>query len=356
MSQNKGDQKFEKGYRTKKRAQLKARRTTQLKIITTVLIAIILVSVLSYFSISKPSSSRKEKAVTEKAVLVGKTDKTGEEPTRTATATTKPKPKPKNDGMTAFGIVIGGKRGSEDSSYHAIVIAEGNEARIISIPGDLIVETASSDYEKLKSVIKSQELSAYLQALENLWNGDIKYYLHISREFGDISPGNLAEAFLKAKSSNLSSEEKLNWNQRLKTAKVLKFYFPTKEISMGAEKFSQPIETEVENLFSKLGLSKSTTPDSKVKVLVLNGNGEPGIGGKVALELLKHGFLIEDIRNLKDSEGRDNFNQAETVVYGGSKYDKEIDRLIDIIENGKKISKSVYGNYIAVVIGKDFKK
>lgn len=358
MSQNKVNWEFEKGYRSKKRAQFRAKRTVQLKIIA-IFIALAAMSVLAYFWASKYLILQKDETKVSKAATEEEDSSANNKSSHdTATQTTDTTIEKIETGITTFGIVAGGSKNFEESSYHAIVVANGGEAKIVSITGDLIVETASSSYEKLKSIVKLYDLTEYQKALETIWQGEIKYYLHLSSDFGDLSPGNLAEAFLKTKSSNLSAEQRFNWNEKIKNTTATKYYFPAKEIIMGGEKFSQPIESEVDSLFKRIGLDKTGSTNLKTKVLIFNGSGIPGAGGKSALKLLKSGFLVDDVKNLKDEDGKDDFSQAETVIYGDPQYDKEIDRVIDTLESGKKVDKknTYVGMHIIVIIGKDFKK
>lgn len=358
MSENNEDWKFEKGYRTKKRAQSRARRIALLKKIA-IFIAIILALALTYFFVDS-FVLQNGKAGTNKTATDGNDSTANIKPDKSINAKTADVAIEKSEttDITTFGVIVGGNKGTEESSYHAVVILGGEAAKIVSIPGDLIVETTGGSYEKLKSVAKLFDSSDFPIVIGTIWQGEVKNYLHLPRDFGDLSPGNLAEAFLEAKSSNLSAEQRFNWNKKTKNISASKHYFPTKEIAMGGDKFNQPIESEVNSLFKKLGLNKTTDTDTKTKISIFNGNGVPGIGGKAALKLLKNGFLIEDVKNLKDDQGKDNFNQAETIVYGESRYDKEIDRVIDALESGKKVDKenTYKGVHIIVIIGKDYKQ
>jgi hypothetical protein len=87
-----------------------------------------------------------------------------------------------------------------------------------------------------------------------------------------------------------------------------------------------------------------------VPVIVLNGNGVPGIGEAVAERLLPGGFRVAVSENAAD------FHHPETLIVVGSPDDVELaERVRDLLGEGS-VSVSV-GSGIApvtVVIGKDF--
>jgi hypothetical protein len=85
-------------------------------------------------------------------------------------------------------------------------------------------------------------------------------------------------------------------------------------------------------------------------VIVLNGNGVPGIGELVAEKILPGGFRVAV------SENASSFDHAETLVVVGSAGDVDIaERVRDLLGVGS-VSVSV-GSGIApvtIVVGKDF--
>jgi NAD(P)-dependent dehydrogenase (short-subunit alcohol dehydrogenase family) len=87
-----------------------------------------------------------------------------------------------------------------------------------------------------------------------------------------------------------------------------------------------------------------------VPVIVLNGNGVPGIGEAVAERLLPGGFRVAVSENASD------FHHPETLIVVGSPDDVGLaERVRDLLGEGS-VSVSV-GSGIApvtVVIGKDF--
>jgi hypothetical protein len=92
-------------------------------------------------------------------------------------------------------------------------------------------------------------------------------------------------------------------------------------------------------------------PDGEaVGVIVLNGNGVPGIGERVAEKVLPGGFRVVV------SENASNFDHDETLVVVGSPDDVALaERVRDLLGVGS-VSVSV-GSGIApvtVVVGKDF--
>jgi len=90
--------------------------------------------------------------------------------------------------------------------------------------------------------------------------------------------------------------------------------------------------------------------EEAVPVIVLNGNGIPGIGELVAQKILPGGFRVAV------SENASSFDQQETLVVVGSSNDLDLaERVRDLLGVGS-VSVSVSSGIapVTVVVGKDF--
>lgn len=336
-----------KGYRSNQRTQIKARQRALL-----IKAGIVFAVLLSLYLIIGRLAGGNEGTVDNKIKQSG-VESSGGDNGKTKHAKKQADPATKSR-KQVIGVFVGGKEGVSPSLYHAIVVVEGGTAKIISLPGDIITSVSKNKYEKLQSAVQIGGRKAVLSSLSELTGLKIKQFLYLSKDFGDLSPGNLSDAFLKAREANLSAEKRFNISQRLAKGSATKIYYPVREVRVGGDSYSQPLDSELRTIKEILGVTEVT--NSRAKVLVLNGNGEPGIGGKVALKLLKNGYLIDDIKNLKNPEGKDSFNQAETVAYGNIKYDSEINRLISLLGIGKRTDiRPATGTQITLILGKDYK-
>jgi hypothetical protein len=119
---------------------------------------------------------------------------------------------------------------------------------------------------------------------------------------------------------------------------------PSEEVASGVFQASPAMVS------AALGTAFGGPTEEAVPVIVLNGNGVPGIGELVAEKILPGGFRVAV------SENASSFDHAETLVVVGSAGDVDIaERVRDLLGVGS-VSVSV-GSGIApvtIVVGKDF--
>lgn len=115
-----------------------------------------------------------------------------------------------------------------------------------------------------------------------------------------------------------------------------------------------PDKEEAESLVRNLIRSKEYIANNDTRLVVSNGNGEPGIAGDVASDLEKYGFIIAEITNA------DNYNYETTQInYHSRDKERVVDNLLsylggeaNFIELEEDDDTDI--NKIKIIIGQDF--
>lgn len=117
---------------------------------------------------------------------------------------------------------------------------------------------------------------------------------------------------------------------------------PTETVTMGGETYTEPQREEIERLVALIWGKSSKNIQEAPKVIILNGCGAPGIGGKVAGQLIEQGFRVIDIKNADNfdykvtqintsEEGREVALQIKSILGAGLvKIEKQTQELVDV--------------------------
>lgn len=126
---------------------------------------------------------------------------------------------------------------------------------------------------------------------------------------------------------------------------------PVRPISFGEATYFDTKRDELARLTSMFWRVKLVRNDGKIRIILLNGNGAPGVARKAADGLLGKGYKIVDIKNA------DNFNYAVTqiVVYNDKKSEDawEIRKVLDRgVIKSKNTPQDVAD--VVIILGKDY--
>jgi hypothetical protein len=124
---------------------------------------------------------------------------------------------------------------------------------------------------------------------------------------------------------------------------------PVKPITIGTEQFFQPQRQQVADLL-KSWWGVSIGPDDRVRIIVQNGVGKPGVAGEAAKQLIGTGFSVVDTKNSPS------FGHKKTliVLYRGPVSNAE--RVKQVLKTGQ-IQRAVSAQDLAdiiVVVGSDY--
>jgi hypothetical protein len=125
---------------------------------------------------------------------------------------------------------------------------------------------------------------------------------------------------------------------------------PTEAVTMGGETYTEPQREEIERLVALIWGKSSESIQQAPKVIVLNGCGAPGIGGKVAGQLIEQGFRVIDIKNA------DNFDYKVTQINSSDESREAALQIKNILGTGLvKIERQTQELVdVTIIIGQDY--
>ncbi len=126
---------------------------------------------------------------------------------------------------------------------------------------------------------------------------------------------------------------------------------PVKPIDIGEETYLDPDRDDLVRLVKSIWGREPAKRKQPVRVIILNGNGTPGVGRRAADRLVGEGFRIVDVKNA------DHFDYQETEVLAYTARGKGAAAgLVKQLELGIVIDKPLAQDVtdLVVVVGKDF--
>ncbi len=125
---------------------------------------------------------------------------------------------------------------------------------------------------------------------------------------------------------------------------------PVEPITLGDQTYFEPDREEIADLvYSWWGVRIGSSTD-RMRIIVYNGSGVPGIASVAAQELIEEGFRVVETGNA------DSFDHESTLVYAYSGAPAEVDRIVETLGVGEITPQE--GNQevadVIVVIGADY--
>lgn len=182
---------------------------------------------------------------------------------------------------------------------------------------------------------------------------------HIIMHYEDfeflVSDNRFQDAFEKTIETNLFENEKKAYGiavSRIDTSKISIVALPVKYMSINGEPFYEPDNQEISSLIESLWGIKIEIKTQPVRIIVLNGSGQPGVGKQVSDKLSPDGFVIIDVRNASSF----NYKTTQIVAYKEEFLDKakELKQMLGV---GEAVYHPVSQDVaeIAIIVGHDFK-
>jgi anionic cell wall polymer biosynthesis LytR-Cps2A-Psr (LCP) family protein len=253
-------------------------------------------------------------------------------------------------------LVLGVEQKQYDqySSGYSIVVYNPNEKQInvMKLEPDTKVLIPGYGFDSIDKSLFGGVDSAMATAT-NLTGAKIDRY--ITMDFKDykksVSKSGINQLFNKIFNTNINDKDQVSLSKNFKAVKktdVSILEVPVTKLKVGTASAAQPKKDELKRISQVLWGKLKTRP----KVIILNGMGKVGVGGKVGQTLVKNGFEILDIKNAKSF----NYNKTIIALYTTDKR-KEADTIKKLIKVGK-IEPSAKGqNFtdITIIIGKDYR-
>ena len=156
------------------------------------------------------------------------------------------------------------------------------------------------------------------------------------------------------KHTNLSPAELRNLGRGLPKLSVASIELPTLAVGSGGRPARQP---DVRSAGELLAAVARTQPEKRPQVLILNGNGAPGMGLTLGLTLVREGYSVVGAGNAKDAAGRDDFSRAESEVISYVREASPVARVHRLLGVGKIAVQPAEERPpadIVVILGRDY--
>lgn len=160
--------------------------------------------------------------------------------------------------------------------------------------------------------------------------------------FAEYSDGNVARSEAKELAEQMGAIPKDR--RRL-------YDLPVRRLEIGESQYYEPVKDEMERLVKAIWGRAPQKNDKGVRVIILNGNGTPGVGRTAADRLVDKGYRIIDVKNA------DHFNYDKTRIMVYNRKAKNVGAaLVKDLQSGTVVEESMAQDVMDAVIllGKDF--
>ncbi|MBE0446773.1 MAG: translation initiation factor IF-2 N-terminal domain-containing protein [Actinobacteria bacterium] len=226
----------------------------------------------------------------------------------------------------------------------------------VSIPERTYLSTPDLGLDQIGDSL-TMGIKSTKRAVEGLLKVPIENYIimhHSDFEYL-VNERRFEIAFNKAVETGFLAAEKEAYRKkitRISAAEVNIISLPVKLISINGEPYCQPDNEEVNRLLEALWGIKREANAEVVRVIILNGSGQPGIGRDVSNKLYAKGFMVSDIRNA------DNFDYKNTrIIVYNEEFKEKAKAVKQILGVGDILIQATAPDLaeIAIIIGKDYK-
>lgn len=255
-------------------------------------------------------------------------------------------------------VVIGAESTEAKDAASGVLLVQVNgikrEINAISVAPNTFVEVPGQGFERIAESLRSGPDTVAL-TVSNLFGVRAKKYVVV----GDSAMRKMKERedfsslFADAISSNISKpgkEKLLELIGQVNSDNVSVVPLPVEPLSLGTEMYYQPKKDDIDRLVAGWWGVPTRKEERRLRVMVLNGAGVPGIAGDVAGTLIGRGYQVVDSKNA------DSFNYSKTLIilYHASK--REGLALKKILGTGVIMTKDIPQDIadVSIVVGKDY--
>ncbi|MBI4743543.1 MAG: LCP family protein [Actinobacteria bacterium] len=230
-----------------------------------------------------------------------------------------------------------------------------DKANGISIPGGTFADIPGYGFEKIGKLAVKDDISTMTATINNLLGIHIDHYIKSKstdyKEF--INVKDFVKIIAEATNTDMDLKKHTSLIKFLSKMNLSDFKMdslPVKPLSMNGVTYYEPKKEEMNELILKIYGRKKGLANERVRVIVLNGSGLPGIAADVSKKLIDSGYKVVDNRNA------DNFKYTTTQIISFKIDVSEAIKVKKVLGLGAVIRKNSPQNLadIAVVVGRDY--
>lgn len=225
----------------------------------------------------------------------------------------------------------------------------------LNIPTNTFVEVSGRGFEPVAEGF-SQDVEAMIKTIGDFIGVRSNHYLVVDNEHfvSATGEGDLEKLFNLSKNSDIPKDKlsdhikKIN---KVKAKNIAIIDLPVRPIAFGEQTYFDPKKDELNRIVKMFWGIKRKEKSGDLRVIILNGNGSPGVARKAADALIGKGFKIIDVKNA------DKFDYAETqIIIYEKDQKKNADKVQRLLGRGAIALKSMPQDVVDVliIVGKDF--
>ena len=256
-------------------------------------------------------------------------------------------------------LIIGVDEGAEKDLVTEVLVVvfdpAGNRINGMIIDPDTYVAIPARGYESISDGFDEgpEKIDA---AISSMTGYKSEGYVVISGEQIETlkDEKKLDEALTQNTDSNISARETSALAEKLGNIPKERIQFlslPIKTIVIGEQTYYEPNKKDLDKTILAIWGQAPKKKEAPLRIIILNGNGTPGIARKAADRLVGDGYKILDIKNA------DRFDYAKTEILLYSPFAKESGRKVaKALETGVLLKKNMAQDVtdIVIVVGEDF--
>lgn len=256
-------------------------------------------------------------------------------------------------------LIIGVDEGTEKDLVKEVLVVvfdpAGNRINGMIIDPDTYVAIPARGYESISDGFDEgpEKIDA---AISDMTGYESEGYVVISGEQIETlkDEKKLDEALTQNIDSNISTRKASALAEKLGNIPKERIQFltlPIKTIVIGEQTYYEPNKKDLDKTILAIWGQAAEKREAPLRIIILNGNGTPGIARKAADRLVGDGYKILDIKNA------DRFDYTKTEVLLYSPLAKENGRKVaKALEAGVLLEKNMAQDVtdIVIVVGEDF--
>lgn len=252
-------------------------------------------------------------------------------------------------------IAINDSDNENNEGFYGVLILspEIGNASMIKVNINTVADIPGVGFDRIDKAYNAGGVETTLNVLGNIFSQKISNYLifHSKQQKSSDIP----TLFLSGKESNLTSEQRVFLNKKLKRKKISIKDLPARKISINNDSFYQPDNDKISQVVKGF-YDEEITTNNKINIEIYNANGSAGIASLAAVQLIKKGFLVGAVSNYKNKKNQDYFGSTETkIIYGNTGVSKA-EEIRNLLKVGIVEKNSGENNKVIIILGSDYKQ